>query len=57
MDVSQFQTALFVVEAVALLYGARLCWATKDVPDAINESKMIASGLLLYISIEHLYLI
>jgi hypothetical protein len=47
MDVSQFQTALFVVEAVALLYGARLCWATKDVPDAINESKMIASGLTI----------
>ena len=45
MDYAQFQTALFVLEAVALLYGARLCWATKDVPDAINESKFIASGM------------
>ncbi len=40
----QFQTTLFAIEAVILLAGARLCWAVKDVPDAVNESKFIAIG-------------
>ncbi len=44
----QFQTALFAVEAAILLAGARLCWAVKDVPDAVNESKFIAIGELIF---------
>ena len=28
----EFNTALFVFEAVVLMMGARLCWAVKDVP-------------------------
>jgi hypothetical protein len=43
-DHVQLHTALFVVEAVVLLYGVKLCWATKDVPDAVNESKYVAFG-------------
>lgn len=41
---SGFQTALFVVEFLVLLTGARLCWAVKNVPDSVNESKFIAGG-------------
>ncbi len=40
----EFQIALFAVEAAILFAGARLCWAVKDVPDAVNESKYIAIG-------------
>lgn len=40
----QYQTVLFIIEAACLVFGARLCWATKDVPDAVNESFMIAAG-------------
>ena len=43
-EYTEFHTALFVVEAVVMLAGARLCWAVKDVPDAVNESKVIAIG-------------
>jgi len=35
---------LFGVEALLLLWGARLCWNGKNVPDAINDSKYIAIG-------------
>ena len=37
-----FTTLLFVGECLCLLMGVRLCWATRNVPDAINESKYIA---------------
>jgi hypothetical protein len=46
-DFDQFHIALFAAEAVALLAGSRLCWAVKDVPDAVNESKFIAIGELV----------
>ena len=36
---------LYVVEGASLLYGWYLCWATKNVPDAINEAKHIALGM------------
>jgi hypothetical protein len=46
-------TALFAIEAVILIVGAKLCWATKDVPDAVNEAKFIAMAItsILMISI------
>eukprot|EP01041_Mallomonas_annulata_P013215 gene13215-27958_t len=37
-----FGTALYAVEGLILAMGIRLCWLTKDIPDAINESKFIA---------------
>ena len=42
-----FDTTLYIIEAVILLMGARLCWATKDVPDAVNESKFIAYSMTI----------
>jgi hypothetical protein len=42
----ELETALFVVEAVVLIFGARLCWAVREVPDSVNESKFIAAGEL-----------
>lgn len=42
----EFSTALYAVEALSLVYGARLCYVTKNAPDAINEAYFIASGKL-----------
>ena len=42
---SIIHTILFVLEALLVIYGMNLCWATKDVPDAINESKQIAAAM------------
>jgi Na+-transporting NADH:ubiquinone oxidoreductase subunit NqrB len=58
-DYSEFHSALFAVEAVILLIGARLCFAVKDVPDAVNESKYIAGGesvtwMLLFLEINYM---
>lgn len=47
LQFSGMHTALFVVEGACLLFGARLCWATKDVPDAVNEAFNIAAGVYL----------
>ena len=33
---------LYCIEAIVLIIGARICWNTKDVPDAVNDSKYIA---------------
>jgi hypothetical protein len=41
---AEFQIVLFVVEFMALVVGARMCWITRNVPDAVNESKYIFSG-------------
>ena len=43
-EYAQFHTALFAIEAVVMAYGLKLCYAVKDLPDAINESKFIAFG-------------
>ncbi len=43
------QTVVFVLEALAMLLGVRLCWAVKDVPDVVNESKPIAGGEIFHI--------
>jgi len=37
---------LQALEAVLVVWGVRLCWATRNVPDAVNESKVIASGII-----------
>lgn len=47
----QFETTLFVIEAVLLAWGARLCYATQNVPDAINESKFIAGTMSIIVLI------
>eukprot|EP01036_Dinobryon_divergens_P036731 gene36731-47884_t len=43
---------LFAVEAAMLVGGAKLCWSTKDVPSAINDSRYIAMSmyLILFVS-------
>jgi len=35
-------TVLFVIEGCLMGVGAKLCWSTKDVPSAVNDSKYIA---------------
>jgi hypothetical protein len=47
----QYHTALFAAEFIVLIYGMKLCWATKDVPDSVNESKYVAFGRFLYVDI------
>jgi hypothetical protein len=42
--INEFETALMVLEAVFLLYGFRICWNIRNVPDAFNESMSIAQG-------------
>ena len=39
-------TIMFVLEGLSMLFGIRLCWLVRDVPDVVNESKNIASGKL-----------
>ena len=45
----EFHTALFAIEAVVLAYGLKLCYAVKDLPDAVNESQYIAFGKCVYL--------
>ena len=47
-SIPMMTSVLYVVECMSLLYGTRLCWATRKVPDAINESKYIATGAYDY---------
>ena len=37
----EFQILFYVIELLLLCYGVSLCWAIKDIPDAINESQAI----------------
>ena len=37
---------LLVLEVCSLLVGIRLCWMIRNVPDALNESKYILSGII-----------
>lgn len=41
--------ALYVIEALWIAQGARLCWATKDAPDAVNDSGPIATSMYVII--------
>lgn len=49
---SQFSSTLYCIEACMILQGARLCWWTKDVPDAVNDSKNVAMAMyaIMFIS-------
>jgi ABC-type branched-subunit amino acid transport system substrate-binding protein len=46
MNRPHFQTALFAVELVLLLVAFWVCWETRNVPDIVNESKVISTGKL-----------
>jgi hypothetical protein len=37
-------TILYVLEAFLLAFTTKLCYDTKDVPDAVNEAKPIVIG-------------
>jgi hypothetical protein len=41
---SETTIPLYCLEVLALIYGYYLCWATKDVPDGVNDSRSIAIG-------------
>eukprot|EP01041_Mallomonas_annulata_P001958 gene1958-3804_t len=40
-------TILFAMEGLMLAYGAHLCWSTKEVPGAVNDSSYISLALFL----------
>ena len=40
---------LFVIEAFMLVAGAKVCWSTKDVPDAVNDSKFVAMSKIRFV--------
>jgi len=46
-DIPGFSTALYILEIVLLALGGYLCYSTRNVPGAMNESKHIAIGNLL----------
>ena len=41
-------TILLVLEIVSLLVGLRLCWMIRNVPDALNESRYIVAGEIVF---------
>lgn len=47
MKYSQFQTTLMALEGISVFYAIRLCLLTKDLPDAVNESKPIAVNIFV----------
>jgi hypothetical protein len=51
----EVHSALFSIEGLLVLVGAILCYQTKGAPDAVNESKYIGNGEILY-TIIHLIL-
>ena len=40
--ITAFELVLYIIEAICVVFGAELSYATKDVPGALNESKSIA---------------
>jgi hypothetical protein len=42
--VAVFDYVVYALEGLALLVASYLCYATKDIPDAVNESKFVAMG-------------
>jgi hypothetical protein len=42
---TQFNTTLYVLELLCLIFSARMTWAIKDAPDSVNESKFIALAM------------
>lgn len=51
-DLPAVEQVMFALEAVFLLWGIRLCIATKDAPSAVNESLIIsiAAAIIIFIS-------
>jgi hypothetical protein len=47
---ASFDYVLYIYEVLILFSAAKLAFDTKDVPDAINESQIVALGKLAYIS-------
>ena len=46
---------LFAVEGAMLLYAAKLCWASKNVPQAVNDSSYVAVGKQLPLHTSYSY--
>ena len=44
VDVPAVTQSLFALEGILLLYGVQLCWASKDVPQAVNDSGYVSIG-------------
>eukprot|EP01041_Mallomonas_annulata_P010118 gene10118-21086_t len=42
-----FTSALFAIEGLMLAYGAHLCWSTKEVAGAVNDSGLISLSLFV----------
>ena len=42
---AQFNTTLYVLEGLCLVFSARMTWAVKDAPDSVNESKYMALAM------------
>jgi hypothetical protein len=42
----EFQAALFGMEFIFLIFGFRICWEIRKVPDLVNESKQISTAML-----------
>jgi hypothetical protein len=51
MHQAQYQTALFAMEFVLLGTAFWTCWETRNVPDIVNESKVISTGTILWLNI------
>ena len=41
----EFQTTIYILEAILLVYGWRICSVSQDAPSAINESHPISSAI------------
>jgi len=48
-DVPEVEQAMYAIEAVFLLWGIRLCNATKDAPSSVNESVVISAAATIII--------
>jgi hypothetical protein len=48
--------ALYAYEALILLLSLKVCFDTRNVPDAINESKYIAKGIEFFFISKNLYI-
>eukprot|EP01041_Mallomonas_annulata_P004843 gene4843-9647_t len=47
----EVELALYAIEGVVLVMGARLCWALKTLPSSFNESKYIASAITCLVTL------
>jgi G protein-coupled receptor 158 len=49
MKYTQFEAALFAAELVLVCFGMRLCWVTRTVPDALNETRYVFAAVIFII--------